>query len=37
MRSFGYSMLLPNADMDPASQKFNLSAVVQLHPRCAGM
>jgi iron complex outermembrane receptor protein/vitamin B12 transporter len=30
---FGYSMLLPNKDMDPAYQKFNLSASYQLHPR----
>ena len=32
-RFFGASMLLPNRDMDPAYQKFDLSASYQLHPR----
>src|SRR5262249_28804420 len=30
---FGYSMLLPNQDMDPAYQKFDASASFQVHPR----
>ncbi len=30
---FGYSMLLPNKDMDPAYQKFDLSGSYQIHPR----
>jgi iron complex outermembrane receptor protein/vitamin B12 transporter len=33
---FGYSMLLPNQDLDPAYQKFNLSGSYQLHPRVRG-
>ena len=33
---FGYSMLLPNQDMDPAYQKFNLSGSYQVHPRVRG-
>ncbi|MBI3492164.1 MAG: TonB-dependent receptor [Acidobacteria bacterium] len=30
---FGYSMLLPNQDMDPAYQKFDVSGSYQIHPR----
>ena len=30
---FGYSMLLPNQDMDPAYRKFDLSASYLIHPR----
>jgi vitamin B12 transporter len=30
---FGYSMLLPNQDMDPGYQKFDVSASYLLHPR----
>ena len=30
---FGTSMLLPNQDMDPAYQKFDLSGSYQIHPR----
>jgi vitamin B12 transporter len=30
---FGFSMLLPNEDLDPAYQKFDLSGSYQLHPR----
>jgi vitamin B12 transporter len=30
---FGFSMLLPNQDMDPAYQKFDLSGSYQIHPR----
>lgn len=30
---FGYSMLLPNKDMAPAYQKFDLSGSYQVHPR----
>jgi iron complex outermembrane receptor protein/vitamin B12 transporter len=30
---FGFSMLLPNEDLDPAYQKFDLSASYQVHPR----
>jgi vitamin B12 transporter len=30
---FGYSMLLPNQDMDPAYQKIDLSGSYQIHPR----
>jgi vitamin B12 transporter len=30
---FGYSMLLPNQDMDPAYQKFDLHGSYQIHPR----
>ena len=30
---FGFSMLLPNQDLDPAYQKFDLSASYQVHPR----
>jgi outer membrane receptor protein involved in Fe transport len=33
---FGYSMLLPNQDLDPAYQKFNLSGSYQVHPRVRG-
>jgi len=29
---FGFSMLLPNQDLDPAFQKFDLSGSYQLHP-----
>ena len=32
---FGYSMLLPNQDMDPAYQKFDVSGSYQIHPRAA--
>ncbi len=31
--SFGYSLLLPNQDMDAAYQKFDLSASYLIHPR----
>jgi len=31
--SFGYSMLLPNQDLDAAYQKFDLSASYLIHPR----
>ena len=30
---FGFSMLLPNQDLDPAFQKFDFSGSYQLHPR----
>ena len=30
---FGYSLLLPNQDMDPAYQKVDLSGSYQIHPR----
>jgi len=30
---FGYSMLLPNQDMDPAYQKFDVSGSYQIHSR----
>jgi len=30
---FGYSMLLPNQDMDPAYRKFDVSGSYQIHPR----
>ena len=30
---FGYSMLLPNQDMDPAYQKFDVHGSYQVHPR----
>jgi vitamin B12 transporter len=30
---FGYSMLLPNQDMDPAYQKFDISGSYLIHPR----
>jgi len=30
---FGYSMLLPNQDMDPAYQKFDVRGSYQVHPR----
>ena len=30
---FGYSMLLPNQDMDPAFQKLDVSGSYQIHPR----
>jgi vitamin B12 transporter len=33
---FGYSMLLPNQDLDPGFQKFNLSGSYQVHPRVRG-
>ena len=33
---FGYSMLLPNQDMDPAWQKFDVSGSYQIHPRLRG-
>jgi iron complex outermembrane receptor protein/vitamin B12 transporter len=33
---FGNSMLLPNQDMDPAYQKFDVSGSYQIHPRLRG-
>jgi vitamin B12 transporter len=33
---FGDSMLLPNQDMDPAWQKFDVSGSYQIHPRLRG-
>jgi len=30
---FGFSLLLPNQDLDPAYQKFDFSASYQMHPR----
>src|SRR5262245_4311968 len=30
---FGYSMLLPNQDMDPAYQKYDVQGSYQVHPR----
>ncbi len=33
---FGSSMLLPNQDMDPAYQKFDVSGSYQIHPRLRG-
>jgi vitamin B12 transporter len=30
---YGYSMLLPNQDMDPAYHKFDISGSYQIHPR----
>jgi iron complex outermembrane receptor protein/vitamin B12 transporter len=31
---FGNSMLLPNKDLDPAYQKFDISGSYRFHPRC---
>jgi len=33
---FGTSMLLPNQDLDPAFQKFDVSGSYQIHPRVRG-
>jgi iron complex outermembrane receptor protein/vitamin B12 transporter len=35
-QSFGTSLLLPNQDLDPAFQKFDVSGSYQIHPRLRG-